>query len=637
MCGLWAWFDSHSNELSFEAKQQKSIQALNALSHRGPDSQTLWSDAQEHVFLGHTRLAITGLRGEQPLWSEDRQIAVLVNGEFYDFESLKKTCQHQGYVFKTDTDSELLIALYLEYGKKALEFLQGEFAFILWDKRHQQLWTVRDRTGIKPLRYYQGQEGLMFASEIQAFEAWGLPLHWNETALYEAFALQYPRPDRTFYQHISQIEPGESLVWKQQGTTWRIVEKNRYWSWYSKPPLSFSDENEVAEFVEIELQKALSKRLQTNWPIAIHLSGGLDSSSLLALASETHHSITAFGVGFDNVGGEVCHDESVIAEKTAQHLGVDFIRVDGTKGNIVEDWIQAVSHAKSIAINGHIVAKWRLNQVISQHGFRIAMTGEGADEALLGYPFFKLDGQMMGLWEDNSQHVFKANPVSRGLMLPDEQGFSLQPILKQWGMIPTWLKAKSSLGSKLQSLLLEPHISDEILTQWAQDPIELNPFLNRNLLSGGAASWAVRSLGGYILPTLGDAMEGAFGIEGRLPFLDSSFLDNVTRIPPELTRTQNQEKGPLRTLLQKRGLHELSQRQKHPFQAPPLWSQPLVREQLTERWSDIDFYRRLPMLSSKAIFALMKRLNQNNLNLQQVYEPVIGFLLSLDALSLKMK
>lgn len=637
MCGIFAWWGKDKDNI-----QTLSPKAVAALDHRGPDSQNLWLSEDGCVALGHTRLGITGHKGTQPLWSADGRIAVLVNGEFYDFWALRQKCTEQGYVFQTDTDSELLIPLYLKYGHKALDYLHGEFAFVLWDREKDLIWTVRDAAGVKPLKYSNGKDGLMFASEIPALQMAGIQIKWDEVALKEALSLQYPRPDRTLYSGIEQLEPGESVFWKPQigiNQSWEKINSCRYWNWFSRPTVYRENVNEV---VEQALTQAINRRLETSWPVAVHLSGGIDSSCILALTRASGHRVTAFGVGFENVGTLVEHDESLLAEQTAKILGVDFVRVDGSGGDLVGDWIKAVQHSRSIGINGHLVAKWRLNQAIQKEGFRVALTGEGSDEALLGYPFFKMDGVQSGLWTQSQSQIMNTNVVSQGLMLPDEDGaIDLLDLQKAWGQIPTWVQAKATLGFKLRSLLSDDFkIDKDWLLKWCEDPLDKNPMNQRNFLQGAAASWANRAMGGYILPTLGDAMEGAFGIEGRTPFLDRDFLDLACSLDPLQTRRLRrgawEEKAPLRALLEKHQLFHIAHRQKHPFQAPPLWSQLSVRKELIERWSDHSFQRRLPFISTSKVQSLMALLNDASLATQQRFEPVVAFLLSLDALSFTM-
>jgi asparagine synthase (glutamine-hydrolysing) len=589
------------------------------------------------VALGHTRLKITGERGTQPLWSEDRSLVALVNGEFYDHQPLRATFSRNGYRFQTDTDSELLLPLYQKYGMDAVYHLEGEFAFVLWDRNKNLLWSVRDRAGVKPLRFSQGPHGLMFASETQALMAAGIPAAWDETAVLESFSLQYPRPDRTLFSGIGQLCPGESRVWRKDPSSaggWR-AQSARHWAWFDQPQGTVAD-GDVDFQVEDVLNRAVARRLDTPWPVAVHLSGGLDSTTLLALATEQPHPVTAFGVGFGEKAGDVLHDESDIAQQTAQTLGVDFVRIDGEEGDVVGDWIEAVQHLASPAINGHVVAKWRLNRAIHKAGFRLAMTGEGSDEVFLGYPFFKPDGVRMNLWQEDPRLMVQ-NAVSAGVMLPSGPGLDLGGMAGVTGELPTWLLAKATLGHRLRALLQDDFIQathpDTWAMDWAKGPLP-EWQSHHTLLQKAATSWATRALGGYILPTLGDGTEGAFGIEGRTPFLDREVMDLGARLSPAQTRDgHGREKAPLRRLLQKRNLGHVATRAKHPFEAPPLWSRDKTRAILRDRWMDGSAFRDLPFVDPARVRQMVMALDSGDAAFHQLMEPVVAFLLSMDALS----
>ena len=179
--------------------------ALNTLVLRGPDDVGMWHD--EHVALGHRRLAIVGVKhGHQPISSPDGRITVVVNGEFYDYKRLRQELS-AAYCFQTDSDSELLIPLYLKYGYMGMmEHLRGEFAFILYDKRNQQVVAARDRFGIKPLCWYDDGERLIIASKAKAIHACGVKATWDEYSLMQALSIQYQPTYRTFFEDIQQLE-----------------------------------------------------------------------------------------------------------------------------------------------------------------------------------------------------------------------------------------------------------------------------------------------------------------------------------------------------------------------------------------------------------------------------------------------
>jgi asparagine synthase (glutamine-hydrolysing) len=185
----------------------------NALIHRGPDGEGIWISPRGNMGLGHRRLSIVDLStGSQPIASEDGKKHVIVNGEFYDHQRIRKDLERRGHMFRTHSDSEIVLHLYEEYGFDCLEHLRGEFAFVLWDEDKQQLFAARDRFGIKPLCYAITSGALMLASEAKALFAMGLPAAWDQYAFFHAASLQYTPQDRTLFKDVFQLKPGHAIV-----------------------------------------------------------------------------------------------------------------------------------------------------------------------------------------------------------------------------------------------------------------------------------------------------------------------------------------------------------------------------------------------------------------------------------------
>lgn len=621
MCGLFAWWPKRPAP-SDVARVRRGMAAL---APRGPDGEHLWSCPHGAAHLAHRRLAITGLRGAQPLWSPDGSVALLVNGEFYDAAEQRRFWERQGHRFAGDTDSELLLPLYARYGERALDRLEGEFAFVLWDRARQTVWMGRDRAGVKPLRVACDERGLAAASEAKALVAAGWPSRWDETALAEALALQYPSPDRTLFDGIGQLEPGESRAYALRPCGGWERTSRRWWRWFphAAEELVRPDPQAAARELEEALVGAVSRRTDTAWPLAVHLSGGLDSSAILALAARQSKNVQAFSVQFENAGGEVQHDESRVAQKTAVGLRVSWTPVPVSRAQMLAHWGDAVERAEAFAVNGHGVAKWLLARAVSEAGFRVVLTGEGSDEALLGYPFLAAEaGDAI-----DAHALWRANPVAHGSMLPDGAGIDLARVHEAWGFVPTWLTAKAVLGARLSSLM-RPEWGRERLPaavgRWADaEPSNAAaPPVHR-----AAAAWARRALGGYILPALADAPEAGFGIEGRVPFLDRAVLEVTARWAPETTGWPHTSKAPLRRLVHEWGLPHVALRPKHPFEAPPLWGDPFVRAALRRQWSDAQVWCGTPFCP-KAIAHWMDRMDVGSAQEHQRWEPVVATLLS---------
>lgn len=628
MCGLFAWWPQ-----TVSASDLGHVRdALHCLRERGPDSEGLWVHPDQRAYIGHRRLKITGQNGHQPLWNASKTCIAIVNGEIYDLDQKRAMLESKGYRFQSDSDSELVLAVYEIYGTPGISMLEGEFAFVLWDIEKDCIWAARDRAGVKPLRFIQDERGLAFASEAKAFFEAGWTAKWNEDALAQALSIQYPDPRSTLFEGVEQIAPGESIVFSRKNGAWTRASQ-MWWNWFphassdllSPTPIEATDELDRA------LTRAVARRCDTKWPLAVHVSGGLDSSAILALASKLREGdVHAFSVGFEprDEDGEVQHDECVFAEKTAHQLGVPWSRVEASRSEMLAHWGDAVYRAEGIGINGHLVAKWMLARHIHQAGFRVSLSGEGADEALLGYAFLAAECSNS---DAARAKLLSDNPVARGLMLPDGEGVDLSAIERVWGHVPVWLRAKASLGHRLQGLMKDDwrrRVCGPALEKWAVSAHEEDASLD---VHRAASSWARLALGGYILPSLADAPEAAWHIQGRVPFLDSDLLETVMKWAPGVVGCPGNAKAPLRSWLMRQGLEDVATRPKHPFQAPPLWGSAKVRQSLRERWSELGYWDHTPFDPDKVI-ACMDAMDKASAPERQKWEPVIATLLSVEQL-----
>lgn len=626
MCGLFAWWPKNP---SIEDKS-RAQSALDALRERGPDSEALWVDPKGSALIGHRRLKITGERGEQPLWNKERTLVAIVNGEIYDVPSRRAELEVAGYEFQTDSDSELVLAVYACHGVAGLPLLEGEFAFVLWDTERDIVWAARDRGGVKPLRFILDARGLAFASEAKAFFAAGWPARWDRLSLAQALSVQYQGPKRTLFEGVSQIAPGEAALFSRQRGEWSVL-RWTWWEWFNASPESLARPSleQAAATLGQCIRRAVDRRLDTHWPVAVHLSGGLDSSAILTAASlKRKEGLHAFSVGFEppDAGSAVAHDECALAEKTAKQLGVPWTRVDANRPALLAHWKDAVHRAEGIGINGHLVAKWLLAREIHNQGYRVSLSGEGADEALLGYAFLSAEHAP---GDRSMQARLRAeNPVALGSMLPEGVAIDLSTVEEAWGVVPVWLTAKATLGARLQGLMRKEwkeQICPSALREWAQ---ETRPALAEKLpVHAAASSWARLALGGYILPALADAPEAAWHIQGRVPFLDSDLLSEVYGWEPEATGWPELPKAPLRQWLREQGLMDVANRPKHPFEAPPLWGSSLVRAEIMERFTHPGAWDQTPFDAGK-VSALLDHLDQATATEHQVWEPVIATLLS---------
>ena len=563
---------------------------LDAIAHRGPDGRGVWR--ADGVTLGHVRLAVMDPEGgAQPIANEDGSVIAIVNGELYDGVETARWLGARGHTLRTRCDAELLVHLYEEWGDRLVDHVRGELAFVLWDRGRRRLLAGRDRCGVKPLVWAQWRGGLAIASEAKALFALGVPARWDDEMFAHAAHVQYPWPDRTLFAGVHQLEPGCTLAWDGEPAI------ARYWDVGAVEPGG----EEVADAVA----SAVRVRCRADARVCVQLSGGLDSTIVAALAREAGVR-DAFIVGFGE-GASAGYDERAIARQTARELGLELHEVVVDATAIATHWPAAVGHGEGLAINGHLVGKWLLSRAMHAAGFKVALTGEGADEVFAGYPHLRADAGV----------VVEQLP-SRGVMLPAGEGISTTSVHARLGYVPTWIAAKASLARRVQQLLApELHVADPFGALLAQ----LGP-LPRHRLGASTVSWMRTALPQYILRTLGDGMEMAHGIEGRVPFLDHRVAHAAARHDAAALVGTSIDKPVLRAALARVVPAHVLARPKHPFLAPPLsrLAPELVQDLLRSRASTL--------VNRPALVAILDALPAMSAADQQAWDPALMLILS---------
>ena len=559
MCGIVSTY-SWSGESSIDSL----IAGLRTLIHRGPDSSAFWFSEDKCVALGHTRLAITDvLGGQQPIKNEEGSIISVVNGEFYDYESWLSKLTRKGHMFRTSSDSEILLHLYEEYGVECVEKLNGEFSFIIWDDRKKTLIAGRDRFGIKPLVWSKYKNQLFLASEAKALFAMGVPTVWDNQSFFQMSNMQYLPSNRTLFANVQQLPAGHLMIVNQDG-----LKEHCYWD--MSLPLEhsnnvFSCREEAMIEITNALKKAVKRRLSSAVPMATQLSGGVDSSIVASLAAIEGQS-KCFSITFDGV--DKTYDEQDFTLQTASDLGLDLHMVSVTPDALASSLSNAVEKSEGIAINAHLPAKYLLSKAMHDDGIKVALTGEGADELFLGYPHLQTDY----FSESISSTVSLKNNVSSGVMLPSGNEISTQQFQSLLGFVPCFIRAKATLGWKMRSLIkqdMSSAISQSDPFLFYLDSIDvIGQLKGRSQVNQSRYLWTKSALSGYILKTLGDGTEMAHSVEGRVPFLDHEVYDIAKKIPHSWL-SEPMEKQILRDAVKGLVPDTVRLRKKHPFVAPP--------------------------------------------------------------------
>ena len=569
MCGIVAAV-SRRAAVSPDALER----ATNRLHHCGPDAQRVWVDAQRRAGLGHARLSIIDLTtGDQPIANEDGRLRIVHNGEFYDFERIRRELERDGHVFHTRSDSEIALHLYEDRGARSVHSLRGEFAYAIWDERDGVLFAARDRFGIKPL-YYTVHDGTFYlASEIKAFIELGVPLRWDRDTLYDMHFVTHA-PDRSLFEGIYQVPPGNYLI--TDGEHVRIVP---YWDWDypQKDDIAVpGDPRELVQRFAEEFETAVRLRLRADVPVACYLSGGIDSCAVLGFASRlSPRPLRAYTLAFDHAD----YDESAIAEEQARLSGAEFCRIDIRSEHMADHFADALYHAERPFANAHVIAKYLLSRAVRDSGIKVVMTGEGSDEILAGYPHFRRDAVLYGSegLDDATKQVLlaeleKANRVSAGTLMP-QPGTVMESVRRVLGFVPSQLESWSQIGAGLLGIA-----SDEFRYAYAKrDTYRIlmscldveRQLAGRDVVNQSLYVWAKTMLPNYILSNLGDRMEMAHSVEGRLPFLDHHLVEAVAKMPVSMKINGMTEKWVLREAARPVITDTVYRRQKHPFMSPP--------------------------------------------------------------------
>jgi asparagine synthase (glutamine-hydrolysing) len=550
---------------------QDLARMCSAIAHRGPDGAGYALLDNGRVGLGHVRLSIVDLAGGgQPLYNEDFSVAVVCNGELYDYPELRRDLMKRGHRFRTSSDSELLVHLYEEYGDDFFEYLQGEFAFVLWDSRRRRLLASTDPCGVKPLYFAVTATDLLLASEIKAIFA----LDRVDRALCPRYltgpALGIYRDDISPFAKIRPVHPGHYLVVEADGS---YHERQHYRQKYE--PRSNMTFEEAKSAVRDRLTRAVERRLAADVGVHAYLSGGLDSTIICGLMARLGARFTCFNIGFPDSP----YDESQKARKVAEHFGQQFESVPCTHQQIAQNLPAAVYATEMPLNNYNSLAKMVLSKYVRGRGVKVCLTGEGSDEMFGGYPYFKLE-MIWRMMAAGGAAAEKAAKLHRRFCLMEYRSEGLL-----WDRSDRWKRSSGIFGypsyfnlrardarrcvaaffnvkglgitrDDLPDALLQTSMPEERLAG-------LDPFNTSRLLT-------LNQLYSIVIPTLGDRVEMAHSLECRPPFLDRDLLELLGTVPPEyfIDLDNLREKHLLREAFSDLLPPVFQTEHKHPFLAP---------------------------------------------------------------------
>lgn len=565
MCGIVAIFSPEK-----PIAPGSLARATERLAHRGPDGLRHWTAPHERVGLGHTRLSIIDLlTGAQPIAGEDGRLRIVVNGEFYDHERIRRDLEARGHKFRTRSDSEIALHLYEESGAGCLEQLRGEFAFVIWDEEEQTLFAARDRFGIKPLFYARVGGTLYLASEVKALFAAGVPANWDRESMFQSLFLCADQ-DRSLFKEVGQVPPGHHLT-ARAGS----LRLSCYWDVNYPRVRDETKQTEEAcvEQVRYMLDEAVRLRMRADVPVGCYVSGGVDSSSVLGMAGAHANGskVAAFTVAFDHPD----YDESASARRTAAHVGADFQPVSVTTKDSADSFVEAVRQGEMIHYNAHGAARFRLSRAVQRAGYKVVLLGEGADELFAGYDFSRQALSVSGAHGGPSKWIRLLARMMRFRNPTERRIARTSPWLARICRVLDFPPALLDYVAEKFDLLRRLASTDFLREFPRRDPYGefLKQFDWRGNLRGREPAkqilylWMKSLFVNYVLA--GERLDMAHAVEGRLPFLDHKLFEFARSLPASLLARDGRQKYILREAVKPFVTEQVYRGAKQPFFAPP--------------------------------------------------------------------
>ena len=552
MCGIAGIYS-----ISAKRVYPHEVQAMcDAMVHRGPDDAGYYVD--ERIGLGMRRLSIIDLKtGHQPVQNEDGSIRVVLNGEIYNYRELRTDLERRGHRFYTQTDTETLVHLYEEFGDECVTRLRGMFAFGIWDEKRKSLFLARDRLGIKPLYYTEAGGRLLFASELKVLlQMPEVGRHLNWRSMNHLFTSLCTPGIESIVDGVHKLPPGHTLRLSPDGTQ-RL---RSYWDVNFEADYSH-DEEYFAERLRELLEESVDIHLMSDVPLGAFLSGGLDSSSVVALmAHRSERPVKTFSIGFEEQG----YDETRAARQVANQFGTEhrelILRPDIEALATDIAWYLDEPFGDSSALPTYMVSKLAAEEV------KVVLSGDGGDELFAGYDKYQVERR-------ERRYEYLPAPLRKSLgMIGDAlpEGAKGRNFLRHIALSgpERYLDASTLFKMDQKRRLFSPEAAAFMA---GHDPwSDANAFLKRNHSDwlSAAQHWDLKSYLPLDILTKVDRMSMANSIEARVPLLDHKLVEFAATIPPELRMRDGEPKCIFKRAM--RGIlpDSIIDRPKHGFAVP---------------------------------------------------------------------
>jgi len=605
MCGIAGFSGSFDSELL--------ERMVSAISHRGPDDRGIRFEPETGIGLGHARLSIIDLSpdGHQPMTNEDGTLWLVYNGEIYNFKELARALEEKGHRFRSRTDSEVLLHLYEERGAAMLSDLNGIFAFALWDSRRREMLLARDALGVKPLYFSPIPKGVLFASEIKSLlECPDIPREIDLGAMHQYITYMWAPAPNTMFQAIRKLPPGHFLILKEgkiaKESTWYIMPYDG-----SRLP---GTETDIARELAIRVETAVNRQLMADVPVGAFLSGGLDSSAIVAMIRRLRPAdpVPCYSIGFpDDLPVEDCPSDLPYARRVAKHLGVDLREIIVKPEQLAQKLQELIffldePQSDPAPINAMLIA-----EAAHRDGIKVLLSGAGGDDLLTGYrrhfalscehywdwlpaPVRRLAGNLIRRIGNVQQPFFRRLKKGFGHMGLD--GDDRLAAYFKWS--PDDVR-QSLFHPDVRASLDRSPVDAQLLASLGEIPLE-NDRLNRMLHLEAKHFLCDHNL------NYTDKTSMRHGVETRVPLLDLDLVRFATRIPPEM-----KQKGTIGKAIFKKAMEPflpkgVIYREKTGFGAPlRRWIKSDLRETIGEVLSPAAIRAR-GLFDPKGIQALME-------------------------------
>ena len=543
------------------------------LRHRGPDEFGIFED--EWASLGHARLSIIDLStGTQPIHNEDQNLWIVYNGEVFNYIELRKELLAKGHLFYTNSDTEVVLHAYEQYGPECLEKFNGQFAMAIWDRKQCEMFLARDRVGIRPLYYCISSNHMAFASEMKSlFLLPDFQTRLDPLALKQTINLWATQAPRTPFEGIEELEPGHFLIYRPQEQT---IRKKSYW----KLEFAVSPEDErrpVRECME-ELRSLLLDasriRLRADVPVGAYLSGGLDSSVITTIVKHfTDTPLKTFSVSFE----DTVFDESSYQRKVVSHLSTEHQETICTNQAIAEAFPRVVWFSEKPLLRTAPTPLMLLSRLVRENNFKVVLTGEGADEYLGGYNIFK-EAKIRAFWAREPESRIRPLLFKKLYPYLERPASGKQSPFKLFfrqGLGETHLPYYSHLIRWKNTSRIQNYLAGDIRQAIdSYDPVEEfvdqlpSDFQQWPLLHKAQHIEIKTFLSSYLLSSQGDRVAMANSVEGRFPFLDHRIMEFCAKLPPLYKIHGLNEKYILKMAFGEELPPEIIRRAKQPYRAP---------------------------------------------------------------------